>query len=113
MKMTIFLAIVGMMLPMVSHAHSVEDVDQQKIYIEPAQLSFVDHQMFACVAGEWVSVDSIHSDAQGLYVKPLVHNYPYTRWICTCYYNNDGADTTCQRVIDENTGKKCGRPRPQ
>ena len=82
--------------------------EPEKIYVEPGQLAFVDHEIFANIKGDWVRVRSILSDQTGLYV----HNYPYTRWICKCGYNNDGADTACQNPHPV-TGKKCGKPRPE
>jgi hypothetical protein len=112
MKKMMLPGIIGMILPMISYAEPVieREVEQQKVYIEPAQLLFADREMFAFVAGEWVSVDTIQSDANGIFIKPCI-DYSFVRWICpACGYNNDGEARTCQR--DLRTGGKCGYPRP-
>ena len=106
MRMTLFLGIFAFLLPMTFYANPVEE--PEKIYLEPSQVAFADRGIFIFIAGEWIPVDSIHSDARGLYVAS---KYPRSRWICSCGYNNYGGDDTCQRV-DEINGKKCGRPRP-
>ncbi|MES2273361.1 MAG: hypothetical protein V4487_04145 [Chlamydiota bacterium] len=110
MKIALFLGVAGMMLPMVSHGQSVDKSEPQKVYIKPAQLLFEDREIFVYVEEQWVLVNAVHSDALGLFVTPLIANYPWTRWLCPeCGYNNNGADKTCQK---EDYGKKCGFPRP-
>lgn len=110
MKMTMFLVIVGMILPMVSHSQQVEEAEPQKVYLESSQLAIVDREILAFVEGQWISVNAVYSDPLGLYVA--YSKYPRTRWTCReCGYNNYGGDETCQKV-DEITGKKCGKPRP-
>jgi hypothetical protein len=106
-----FIGIIGTMLPMISHGQLVKmrEVEPQKCYIGPSQLAITDREMFAFVSGQWVAVNEIHSDAFGVYVLGIT-NYPYTRWICSCSYNNSGSATTCQRDLEN--GRKCGRPRP-
>jgi hypothetical protein len=57
-------------------------------------------------------VNAVYSDPLGIYIVGA--KYPNSRWICRaagCYYNNEGKFETCQKV-DQNTGKKCGAPRP-
>lgn len=113
MKKMVFLGFVGMILPMISHGNPIEEAEVHKIYVEPSQLSFTTHEMFAYLDGGWALVSAIHADSLGLYIA--VANYPYTRWICRapgCGYNNYVGDTTCQKR-NEITGRLCGSPRPQ
>jgi hypothetical protein len=113
MKIMVFLGLIGMMLPMVSHGQSMmaQEVASQKVYVDSSQLFIADREMFACVAGEWIPVNAIHADANGIYIKPCI-DYSFIRWMCpTCGYNNDGQAQTCQR--DLRTGGKCGYPRPR
>lgn len=108
MKMTKFLAIIVIALPIGSHA--LEEQEPQKVYVEPFQVAIVDREILVYLEGAWTPVNAIYSDIQGLYVA--YSKYPRSRWTCrTCGYNNYGGDTTCQKV-DEITGKKCGASRP-
>jgi len=103
-----FLRFFGMLLPMVFHGNPVAEEALQKIYVEPAQIAFSDQWILACIEGEWVSVDAIYRDAQGLYV--LNKNPYHSRWICPeCWFNNNGWDETCQNDLPSG---KCGYPRP-
>lgn len=109
MKKAIYLAIIGLLLPLFFYGQSIEGQDSQleKIYIDPSQLAFTNREMFVHIEGQWTSVSAVHCDALGLYIAAI-----RTRWICpVCLYNNSEYAKTCQRV-NPDTGEKCGHPRP-
>ena len=44
------------------------EVQPEKIYIEPHEVSIVDNQVFAYLNGQWEIVAGLYADAEGLYV---------------------------------------------
>lgn len=109
MKKSLVLGILAMMLPLVSQAQEMEEIELQKIYVEPSQVAFAYGGMFAYIGGEWVPLDAIYSDTGGL-LASIKKDPNIDRWICVCRYNNNGWDKTCQR--EYGNGEKCGLPRP-
>ncbi len=98
-----------MLMPLPSFAQSGEEIEQEKVYVEPSQLAFTNGSIFANLGGEWVPVDAIYSNAGGM-LAAIKKDPNIDRWICACRYNNNGWDRTCQRVYGN--GEKCGLPRP-
>ncbi len=82
--------------------------ESQKVYIDSSQVMFDHNTIFVNLGGEFISVDALYAEANGLHIrKDPDHN----RWFCPiCNFNNNGWDKTCQR--DYGNGKKCGHPRP-
>jgi hypothetical protein len=109
MKKTMFLGIIGMLLPLFSYGQTVQETEMEKVYVTASQLAITNQKIFAFLEGQWIPVNGIHSDALGVYIKPCI-DYARIRWICECGYNNDGEAATCQK--DLRTGGKCGKPRP-
>ncbi len=110
MKGTFLYTIIGIVLPLVTYAQSIEEAG--RVYVDSSQITFVGREIFVHIEGEWISVNAVYSDLLGMYIVGA--KYPNSRWICRapgCYYNNSGSDDTCQRE-DLKTGKKCGAPRP-
>lgn len=105
MKAALFL-VIGMILPMFSHA---QEAKEQRFNITPSQLAFTENGMFALIEGEWVPLEAVYSEAGGI-LAAIKKDPNLNRWICVCKYNNNGWDTTCQRVYGN--GEKCGLPRP-
>ncbi len=98
-----------MALPMISHAQQVEKSELQKMYIEPSQLAFDIHGIFALVGGQWIPVDSISTDAMGLYAT--YRNPNHGRWRCPrCMFSNDPWEDFCQNYVGN---RLCLTPRPQ
>src|SRR5258706_10258635 len=44
------------------------EVQSEKIYIQPHEVSTFNNQIFAYLNGQWETVANLYSDAQGLYV---------------------------------------------
>jgi hypothetical protein len=109
MKKSLVFGIFAMMLPTMSQAQEVEETELQKFYVEPSQLAFANGGIFANIAGEWVHLDAIYSDAGGI-LAAIKKDPNINRWTCVCRYNNNGWDKTCQRVYGN--GEKCGLSRP-
>ncbi len=111
MKIAMILGVIGMLLPAISHGQSLEETEPQKVYVQPTELAIADREIFAFIAGQWVSVNAIYCDAVGLYVEPSSKNPYHSRWWCKeCGYSNNGYDKTCQRELPN--GQLCGNPRP-
>ncbi len=109
MKRSMVLGIFGMLFSIVSYAQSVDtqEPEPQKVYVEPEQLSFTNKAIFAFVAGEWVAVNAVNSDDNGVYIAAV-----QTRWICPlCLYNNRERAKTCERWYEVER-ELCGYPRP-
>lgn len=110
MKMTTFLAMIGMVFPLLSHAHPTAEVERQTIYIYPSQLGFANGEMFAFVEGEWIPVDAIYSNTGGLLAAKRKDPNHSPWWCSICNYCNYGYSTTCKREYPD--GTLCGNPRP-
>lgn len=111
MKKALVFGILSMMLPMVSQAQEAVESEMQKIYVEPSQIAFAHQGIFAFVEGQWIPVESVSIDANGLYAKPK--NIHHGRWICPrsgCRYNNDPWQDFCQNQLP--SGALCMHPRP-
>ena len=100
-----------MIFPALSHCEE----EYTKVYVEPSQITFVEHEIFVCVEGNWVSADLISADASGIYAKVKDDPYHGRRWICPkCRYNNYPSDAFCQNWLYNNSGRyQCLYPRPE
>lgn len=66
-----------------------------KVYIEPTQVGFSENKIFVKFDEEWVEIDAIRSDKEGLYIKP-----PYfdCGWKCTrCGTGNEAWRFICRK----------------
>lgn len=108
MKRRFIFGILGMMLPMIAQAQDTQQTDQ-KIFVEPNQIAFANGGIFAYIEGEWIALESIHSETSGL-LAAIKKNPNIDRWRCSyCGFNNNSWDEACQNILGN---KPCGRPRP-
>lgn len=109
MSFALFLGIFALLSPIVFYGNPVEESEQQKIYVQPAQIVIEVQGIFVHIESEWISVESIGIDSYGLYAK--YSNPDLRSWRCTrCNFINAYWDDYCQGPLGNGT---CLAPRPQ
>jgi hypothetical protein len=75
----------------------------KKVYVHPSQLYILENGIFVSMQNEWVPAESVHMDANGVYV--MVDNASNGAWYCRyCNTANPAWRTECKN-------QACKKPR--